>query len=256
MTFELNKRQLQILGMVTEQGFVTIESLANYFGISQQTIRRDLILMDQYGFLCRFHGGAGVAQDQARIPYKDKQQVAVEAKVKIGHKALSLLQPGMTIFIDVGTTAEAFAKVLKNSAVAPLRVVTASTIVANLLVGMMGVEVLLPGGCLKSSDGALTGSFTNKLLHSFRYDLSFISGSGFDVEANLMDFDTDKVLVKHAVIERSSKVVVLVDASKYRRNANVKVVSAEQMDCLVSDAVPVGTINTLLQQASVEILLA
>lgn len=254
MTFELNKRQLKILEMVTEQGFVTIESLATYFGISQQTIRRDIILMDQHQFLCRFHGGAGIAQDQKRISYSDKQQVAVEAKMKMALKAMTLVKPSMTVFIDVGTSAEALARVLRTSEIGPLRVVTASIIVANILLDMPGAEILVPGGSLKTTDGALVGGFVNQVLRSFRYDLGFIGGSGFDVNATLMDFDVEKVLVKHAAIENSNKVVVLADSGKYRRNASIKVVGVEKMGYLVSDALPFGSLREQMQKASVEVL--
>ena len=74
----LNPRQLAILETVRGSGYATIEALAEAYGVSAQTVRRDVIRLDEAGLLQRFHGGAGLPEDGVRLSYRQKRGIAVE----------------------------------------------------------------------------------------------------------------------------------------------------------------------------------
>src|SRR5688572_17394688 len=102
----VNRRQEQILDIVRTKGFATIDSLAEEFGVSTQTVRRDVIRLDEAGLLQRFHGGAGLPQadDQVRLGYGPKREMHVASKEQIGALAASLIEDGSSVYLDVGTT--------------------------------------------------------------------------------------------------------------------------------------------------------
>src|SRR5690606_25357386 len=97
-TARMNTRQTEILRIVTRQGYATIDALASRFETSHQTIRRDIIQMDQAGLLKRFHGGAGAVDGRVRPPYDDKRNLAIDAKQCIAAAAAQRIREKMTVF--------------------------------------------------------------------------------------------------------------------------------------------------------------
>lgn len=93
--------------LAQDQGFATIEVLAKRFGVSAQTIRRDIIRLDELGVLQRFHRGAGLRGDvgreraTVRLGYPHKRTVSPEAKDQIGRACAELMRPGSSLFLEV-----------------------------------------------------------------------------------------------------------------------------------------------------------
>lgn len=255
VSFSLNPRQAEILRIVNRQGYATIEALAGQFKTSQQTIRRDIIALDGRGILKRFHGGVGVAKGRARPQYDDKRQLAPEAKRAIAATAAGRIADKMTIFVDVGTTAEALAQCLAGSR-RRCRVVTSNLNAGLILAGHPTIETIVTGGTARSRDGALVGPLSIALVEQFCFDYAFIGFSGFDTDGAPMDFDLDKVLVKRAAIARAILTVGMVDASKYRRQASIRLAEPGGMNLLISDAPPPSPLALALGNAGVEVVLA
>jgi DeoR family glycerol-3-phosphate regulon repressor len=249
---QLNKRQAEILDIVQSQGYATIEALAAHFGTSHQTIRRDIIVMDEHRILQRFHGGAGAVNAKFRPLYADKQQLAIQAKNRIAQHIAGLVRAEMTVYLDVGTTAEAVAHAFLGKE--GFRVVTSSLNVGVILAGQPGIETILLGGVVRSGDGALVGGLATSVVETFKYDYSFIGFSGFDDDGALMDFDVGKVQVKQAAMRRSREVVAMADSSKYRRQASIRLASLSDLSCLVSDALPPPELESLLAGAGVNVV--
>ena len=126
MVSTLNARQKEILDLVRQRGFVTIESLAADFDVSAQTARRDIIHLTGRGLLKRFHGGAGTIETLGRHSYVEKKRLESSAKIRIGKTLAATLPDGASVFLDVGTTVEAAASAL--AAKANLRVFTTSIV--------------------------------------------------------------------------------------------------------------------------------
>ncbi|MCP4383868.1 MAG: DeoR/GlpR transcriptional regulator, partial [Hyphomicrobiales bacterium] len=141
----LTDRQERILALTERQGFVTIERLAEQFGVSAQTIRRDIIALADVGKLQRFHGGAGPSgnTETLRLDHSYKEQVAVEDKIRVARRAAAMVPDAASVYLDVGTTLEFTAKYL--GARRGLRVFT-NSIRAALTFDPAQQDVIVIGG--------------------------------------------------------------------------------------------------------------
>lgn len=244
-------RQQAILDMVRRTGFATVDALARHFGVSAQTVRRDIILLDEQRLLQRFHGGAGVRQATVRLGYAEKRVAFADAKERIGRTAADGLEDGSAVFLDVGTTVEAVARALRHRQ--GLRVFTTSLASAALLAGLPDIDLFVTGGSVRGADGSLVGEAATSALRSFRFTHAVIGFSGIDADGALMDFDLDKVAVKQAAIARARTVVAVGDASKLGRPALVRVAEPGTVRLLITDAAPAGPVTAALEGAGVTV---
>lgn len=232
----ITDRQSRIVDIVRQQGFATIDNLARDFGVSPQSVRRDIIRLDADGLLQRFHGGVGVRETSIRMGYVEKRTVATDAKQRIGRKAASLIPDGSVVFLDVGTTVEAVAQALRDKA--GLRVFTTSLAAAAILAGQPTIDLFVLGGAVRGIDGAVVGETTLSLISRFRFDFAIIGFSGIDVDGAPMDFDLEKVAVKQAAIRQSQCALLVGDSSKFRKSAIVRFATEERSIVFVMDARP------------------
>ncbi|BBK41022.1 DeoR/GlpR family transcriptional regulator [Allostella vacuolata] len=251
---EVAQRRRAILAIVREQGFATIEVLARQFGLSAQTVRRDIVHLDAEGLLQRFHGGAGIREPQVRLAYAEKRVVAADAKERIGRAAAALVADGAALFLDVGTTVEAVARALRGRQ--GLRVFTCSLPAATLLADADGIELFVLGGEVRGADGSLVGDQTIAAIARFRFDHAFIGFSGCEPDGTLMDFDLRKVAVKQAAIARSRAAVAVGTAGKFARSAVVAVAAVDAFSHIVTDRPPPPALATLLDQGGVRLVTA
>lgn len=216
----LTDRQTRIIEIVNQQGFATIETLANDFGVSYQSVRRDIIKLDAGGVLQRFHGGVGIRETAARLGYAEKQTLATNAKQLIAGTASSLIADGSVVFLDVGTTVEAVAETLRDRR--QLRVFTTSLAVATILAGRPNINVFILGGTVGGADGSVVGETTLATLMRFRFDYAVIGFSGIDQDGTPMDHDLEKVAIKQVAMEQSGCTLLVGDSSKFTKSAVVR----------------------------------
>lgn len=254
----LTPRQADILAIVRDQGFATIDALARQFDVSAQTIRREIIRLDAQKRLQRFHGGAGVIEPAVRPVYAEKQATQTGAKDSIGRCAAGLIPDGAAMFLDVGTTVEAVARALAGRG--GFTIVTNSLPAAMLLAAGTanggGSEIYVTGGSIHGPDGSLVGDTTMSGLDRFRCDVAVIGFSGVDDDGALMDFDLHKVAAKQAMIRAARMVVAVGVASKFTRAAPVRIAALAQIDRIVTDATPPRHIADAAAQAGTRIVIA
>jgi len=242
----LSERQVSILGLVQEQGFATIEALAKLFNVSGQTVRREIIRLDELRLLQRFHGGAGLRGDdggdpsRVRLGYAQKKGVSTEAKHQIAQACATLIRPGSSVFLDVGTTAEAVARALTGHQ--RLTIVTPNLTAASILAGSGAGDIIVTGGLVRGLDGSLVGEEAISAIRRFRLDWAVIACSGFDVgpdgATTPMDFDLLKVGVKQAMMRQAKRSILIADASKFERSAIVAIAPLAAFTNLVTDEPP------------------
>lgn len=240
----ITDRQARIVEIVSQQGFATIETLARDFGVSPQSVRRDIIKLDADGLLQRFHGGVGLRETSVRLGYAEKRTVATDAKKRIAEKAASFIPERSVIFLDVGTTVEAVAQALSERR--ELRVFTASLAAAGILAGRPGIDVFVLGGMVRGIDGSIIGETTLSMVTRFRFDYAVIGFSGIDRDGTPMDYDLEKVAVKQAAIDQSSRVLVVGDSSKFRKSAVVRFATEMKSLVFVTEAPPPKTASEKL----------
>lgn len=230
----ISERQAAILDQVRQNGFVTIEALAAKFGVSAQTVRRDIIALSDLGRLQRFHGGAGPidATEAARLDYRAKREISRPEKAVVGRKAAALIPDGATIYLDVGTTIEACAQELSRR---PGFVIFTNSMPAAMKFDPSEHQVFLLGGRMAGRDGSLIGEDIVQRLGEVHLDHALIACSAIDGNGRVMDFDIAKIAIKRAAMEVASQSLLLATTSKFGRTALATVAHVDKFSTLVTE---------------------
>ncbi len=138
----MEERQKIVLDILSNEGRVTVSDLAQRLSVSDDTVRRDLNLLADSGFLQKVHGGA-VAFVVSKIDRASRAQVLSETKSKLGAAVAKRIQPGQKIILDSGTTTLEVARALPD---VPLNVITNSLDIANCLSARRSIELIVTGG--------------------------------------------------------------------------------------------------------------
>lgn len=247
-----NYRQSEILVMLRQSGRVGVEELATHFGVTLQTIRRDLNELSDANALVRVHGGAMIASGVANLAYEARQLVAHQSKRRIGEAAARLVPDNASLFINIGTTTEEVAKALGGHT--GLLVITNNLHVASELYRQPGIQVIVTGGSIREGDGGIVGAVTVAQIEKFRVDLAIIGASAIDADGTLLDFDVHEVESSRAIIEHARRVVLVADSSKFSRSAAVKIASFADIDTFVTDRLPSEEIVDMCRRHNVEVI--
>lgn len=250
----MNQRQQEILVLAQHQGFVSIESLAQSFNVTPQTIRRDINNLCDKQLLTRYHGGAGLASSVENVEYTARQVMYLEEKRRIAALTASQIPDRASIFINIGTTTEEVAKALQNHN--GLRIITNNLNVAVILRCNPSFEVIVAGGVVRQRDGGITGEATIDFIRQFKVDFGIIGISSIDEDGTLLDFDYHEVRVAQAIIDSSRQVYLVADHSKFERRSMVRLGNIAQVDALFTDQRPPPHIAALLNEAKVSLHIA
>lgn len=251
---QIRRRHEQIINLVREQGFVTIENLARHFGVTPQTIRRDINALSREGLLHRYHGGAGLPPSTENVDYSRRQALCFSEKQRIARMVARHIPDQASLFINIGTTNEEVAKALCDHT--RLRVITNNLNVASILSGNQNFEVIVTGGLVRSRDGGIIGEATIDFIRQFKVDFGIIGISGIDDDGTLLDFDYREVNVAKAIVTNSRKVFLAADHTKFGRNAMVRLGSIHDIDALFTDRQPATAMTELLAKADTELYVA
>ncbi len=250
----LSERQSRILEIVQARGFASIEQLSAIFAVSAQTIRREVIRLDAAGLLQRFHGGAGIPEDNIRLGYRQKQEVAVCSKARIGRAVAGLVPDGASIYLDVGTTVDAVATALAGR---PLGVIcTNSMSAAAILAQSRAAEVYVTGGRVRGPDGSLVGEAATSALAPITVDFAVVGCSGFALDGCPTDFDPQKVAIKRMAIDNARTAIIVADSSKFDHAAVMRIAPLRSFKMLVSDRKPHDALGRRLRAARVDVRVA
>jgi DeoR family glycerol-3-phosphate regulon repressor len=250
-----NPRQSDLLEAVRAQGSMTVEALAEQFGVTLQTVRRDVKLLSDEGLLSRFHGGVRVpASTTENIAYRQRQQINASAKQRIARAVAKAVPEGCSLILNIGTTTEAVARELLRHK--GLRVITNNLNVAAILSDNPDCEVIVAGGVVRSRDRGIVGEATVDFIQQFKVDIGLIGISGIEADGTLRDFDYREVKVARAIIGHSREVWLAADHSKFNRPAMVELAQLSQVDMLYTDAPPPAPFHALLAEAGVTCVVA
>jgi DeoR family glycerol-3-phosphate regulon repressor len=250
----LTPRQHDILSAVRETGRATVDGLAARFGVTVQTIRRDLAALCDAGLLDRTHGGAMLPSGITNIGYEERRRVAAGAKDAIGRAAAALVPAGASLFLNIGTTTEAVARALLRTP--NLMVVTNNMNVAQILAAHPSAEVIVTGGRLRRSDMGLVGDMAVQTIRQFKVDLAIVGGSALDAEGDILDYDADEVRVSRAILDRARGSVLVADATKLTRTAPVRIAGLAELDRWITDRPPGPRLERLAAESGTQITIA
>ncbi len=249
-------RKTNILDTLRQNGSVTVKEIADRLSVSEMTVRRDLFDLQRDGLLKRLHGGAvapqAIAMDQDEPSFDDRLKHRRPAKEVVAAAAAQLADGARTVALDVGATTFLLAQQLK--ARAGVNLFTNSLRIATTL-AEGPQQIYVPGGRVRGSEMAIGGPAAVEAFEKLWFDVAFVGVSGITAEG-LFDYSLEDTEIKRVYLRRSSRKVVLCDASKFQRMSLVRVSGFDAIDVLVTDATPPPDILAALDHAGVELLLA
>lgn len=225
-------RYKRILEYLDEYDVANINSLSKLFSVSHMSIRRDLKLLQEKGLIKVSYGGEIKRSFLNGTPlYNIKQNRFSEGKKKVGKIATGLLQPGMVIFIDAGTTMREFALNIN----VPITVITPDLHVALELSSHPEVNTIICPGEIQASSAAIYNSQSMKYLSEQVIDLAFIGADGFNLEDGALTTSQIKADCKWMALTRSIQSVLLVDSSKLGLRCRFKICDLSRFNYLITE---------------------
>ena len=228
------ERRRRMLEALRSEGALDVAGLSERFQVTQETVRRDLTVMERHGLLHRVHGGA-VAADAGRsvatLPVR--MSLAPNEKLAIAGAALRHLPSSGAVIVDAGTTTGRLAELYMGGA--PLTVLTNSLPVATALAGKPGVTVHTVGGRVRAESLAEVDAAALRTLSEVSVDVAFIGASGVSARHGFSTADPAEAAVKRAMIRAAKRVIVLADHSKLGVELFSRFAAISDPDLIITD---------------------
>lgn len=248
------ERQRKIVDLVNERSSIRVSELSAIFGVTEETIRRDLEKLEKENQLMRSHGGAvSLERDQSEISYLEREITKAAEKKAIAMEAIQLIESGDQIVLDASTTAWYMAKELPDM---PLTVLTNSIKVVLELSKKEQIRVISTGGSLLTQSLSYVGPLAERSLSMYHVNKAFLSCKGVHLENGLSDFNESQALVKRQMIEIADETVLMVDSSKFGTRSFSKITSLANIDWTITDSKLDETTKKQLEEKSIKVTIA
>ncbi|HSF92631.1 MAG TPA: DeoR/GlpR family DNA-binding transcription regulator [Paracoccaceae bacterium] len=247
-------RRIAILKHLQVNGRALVDELADMFQTTPQTVRKDLSALEKSDQITRFHGGAALLIGTEYTGFSARQEIARDEKEAIGRQVASLIPNNSSLILNAGTTTAAAARFLLHHV--GIKVVTDSVSLANEIKGFAGIEVLVPGGSVRKSDGAILGEAAVDFIRQFRVDTAVIGAAAIAPDGALLDFDLREASVVRAIIENARTVILAADSMKFGRAAPICIGELGNLDVVVTDRGCPKSLKELCAQKGVRLILA
>jgi DeoR/GlpR family transcriptional regulator of sugar metabolism len=234
------ERRVKVLERIAADQAVEVSSLAREFAVSEMTIRRDLRRLDRDGFVRRTYGGATTRIVRSAGAFEVTQNARMlhhaQEKRQIAMRAAELTADVRVMFIGVGSTVEQFARLTASRD--GLLVITQSLVVASLL-GTGRVSVIMAGGMVRQDELSCVGPAAVDCVQRYNTDVAVIGAAGISARRGVTDLNDQEAGVIRAALEKTERIIVLADGSKFG-------------DVALSTVVPIGRVATIVTDASAD----
>ncbi len=254
------ERQELIERILLSEGRVAVVELSERFGVTTETVRRDLDALERAGALRRVHGGAVAIERGSTTEPSILERTSLRAgsKERIAVRALDALGESFrgSLFLDAGTTTAAVASLLPARLVAldgEAEVVTHSLTLAPALASAERISLSVVGGRIRGVTAAAVGASTVRTIESLRPDVAFVGVNGLSAGFGASTPDPDEAAVKEAIVRSARRVVVVADASKFGQESLVSFCGLDAVDVLVTDEKPDAELAAALEAAGTEV---
>lgn len=231
------ERKNAILTLLTAEGRVVVSSLAEKFGVTEETIRRDLEKLEKEGFAKKTYGGA-VKKDNLNLelPINVRKQTNVEGKKYIADIIGNMIGDGDYILLDSSTTALFIVKSIAEKH--NITLLTNSIEVLLELPQNNDWRVICTGGEFMPSNLSFAGRQVESIIDEYHVDLCVISCKGLDMEKGVTDTRDFNASIKKAFMRSAKKVILAVDNTKFDKTSFVRFANIEEIDAVVTDREP------------------
>lgn len=231
----MEMRRNAIVELINEHESVSFSQLKDAFpNVSEMTLRTDLKYLDEAKRIVRIHGGArSVKMVIGTDDYLSKRFVrSIPEKQRIAEKALSLIRPDTTIFLDSGSTATMLARQLSDQS---SLIYTTGLSCATELANLTKPTVMLPGGCLNRYSQSVYGITAVKELERVNFNQTFLGVTNYSTDTGFTCGSSDEAVLKQTAIRQSAQTVVLMDSSKIGGISTYHICGLKEADVVVSD---------------------
>lgn len=249
-----NERQKHILSLIKQNGAVTTAELTARFGVSVETIRKDLLTMEHDNLLQRVHGGA-ISNKEMPLFHSLSARIEEHMDLKriLSRTAASLISENDIIGVDAGSTAVAFADALK-ARFSQLTVITHSMDVLEMLNGYKGFKVILCGGQYDAEEKAFYGAVTISTLQNLHMQKAFLFPSAVSLKHGIADFQENMFAIQKQFLENADNIFILADSSKFEQTALLKLDDMRTSHTYVTDHELPGNLKKLYRENNITII--
>lgn len=247
------ERKNEILNKLRTEQRVLVSQLAAHYGVTEETIRRDLDKLEKEGYATKTYGGAIWGNStKTDLSYTIRNKTNVEAKRLIAQLVCANIVDGDHIMLDDSSTSLYIAKQLKEKK--ELTVITNSVEIVVELSDVEGWNILSTGGRLKPDTLALVGSQCHQMLRNYHVDKAILSCKGIDPAAGITDSSEFHSSTKQAMMASANQKILAVDSSKFDKISFIKIADLTGVDCVVTNREPSRTWLRLFEQLHVRCL--
>ncbi len=241
----MNDRHAKILELLSRYHKMEVTRLSELLNVSQVTIRKDLIALEQSGMLIREHGYATLNNSDdinKRLAYHFEQ------KMQIVKKAAQLVEDGETIFIESGSCCALLAVEIAQTK-KDVTIVTNSAFIADYVRKIENVEIVLLGGNYQKESQVMVGPMTAQCAQAYFADKLFIGTDGFSIRTGFTGNDYMRSVAVQDMAKQVEKVIVVTDSSKFYQKGNVSLIDTSRIHTLITNKdIPLEQEQYLLTQ--------
>jgi DeoR/GlpR family transcriptional regulator of sugar metabolism len=237
-----HQRREKIVSKLRREKTCTVPELSKLLSVSEVTIHRDLVQLEQSGIIRKVHGGATIADAPPAENHKAEQRLLirlrmqVEEKQEIAKKAVLLIHDDTSIFLDHSSTSIYLAREIRNQTYKNLVIVTNSIKVLDELEGITTINLISTGGNFQHQWSALGGSISLDFLGRLNFDQIFISCGGLSVERGLMTSFPFIVEILKKASSVAREITLLADSSKFSRVGTFSIIPVASLTRIITDS--------------------
>ena len=228
------ERKQQIKEIIIAKKSASVAALAKQFGVTGETIRRDLKALEKEGVLIRTHGGAFIQSGVENLIDMDlRKTVYLDEKELIAKRCCRLVHNGDAIFLDNSSTCYHIAKALCDL---NITVVTNNLMIINLFAQTENVRLVSIGGEFSIKEQAFSGAIAQRALSDYYVDKAFISCRTLSIDNGITESTDQWASIRHLMIERSDKQYLVVDHTKFGQTSFVRICDFGEITAVVTDS--------------------
>ena len=246
-------RRENIANLVNVQGYASIEYLADKYGVSTQTVRRDILALSKENLVTRLHGGAGSVSSLVNVSYDARRISMLEEKQMLAVTAASLIGSSHSVFMTGGSTMEIVAKELAH--IPTLCIITNNIHAAVHLYSKKNIELLMPCGRVRHHNGCIIGPATMEFIGNFQTDYLVMGIGAISLEGLLLDYDYEEAMLMDRMMKNARERILVTDHTKFEKSATAQVGHLRDLSYLVTNQKPPSQFCDLIAEHNVSLVI-
>lgn len=246
----MNKRQSQILDLLAKNKKMEVTKLSELLNVSQVTIRKDLVILENSGIIVREHGYARLNESD---DINNRLARHYETKQKIAKLAVESIENGETVMIESGSCCALVASEIARSK-KDVTLITNSAFIADYIRKIGSVKVILLGGEYQNESQVMVGPLTRKCVEAFFVDKLFIGTDGFTIETGFTGNDYMRSEAVKDMAKQASRVMIITDSDKFSQKGVVNLIEIEKVACVYTDDNIPSKIEDYLNKRNIKVI--